>query len=165
MSRNRKSGSKPNPTYSAAKKFCGKFGRIPFFMAYQKFTAKKFRKKLVEWLFMCYNKNRGKGSPWIPGCVPALMITRALPIICPLPVILAMPPWGRRIVCGAAPRSSTEKSGIPEFAMLITCKQRKEREGNFCPVTAKAVQNRIRPILRRKNSAGKNGRIYFYTVH
>jgi hypothetical protein len=41
-----------------------------------------------------------------------------------------------------APRSSTEKSGIPEFAMLITCKQRKEREGNFCPVTAKAVQNR-----------------------
>jgi hypothetical protein len=24
LSRNRKSGSKPNPTYSAAKKFCGK---------------------------------------------------------------------------------------------------------------------------------------------
>ena len=134
-------------------------------MAYQKFTAKKFRKKLVEWLFMCYNKNRGKGSPWIPGCVPALMITRALPIICPLPVILAMPPWGRRIVCGAAPRSSTEKSGIPEFAMLKTKQTAKRAWREFLSRNRKSGSKPIRPILRRKNSAGKNGRIYFYTVH
>ena len=149
------------------------------------------------------------------------MLTRAIPVIWPLPVVITVLPWGRLIVCGPrntllrnkkcgtieqgqkfciswlrsgtvhtrysnsltatgdvngatvdtpnclrpAPRSSAwKKAEFPNLQCWKRSKQRKEREGNFCLVTAKAVQNRSDPIRGEKILRKIRSDSFFYGV-